>query len=57
MGQAYLIIQELYGEVGAVAVCHSDHVFQRVAEALFKHFGTTPGAAEHERQIRCLRYP
>ena len=57
MSQTYLIVEEVNGEVRAVAVCHSDHILQRVTEAFFKDFGATASAPEHESQIRCLRNP
>lgn len=57
MGQTYLVVEEVYGEVGAVAVGNCGHVFQRVAKTFFKHFRTTSRATEHKRQICGLRYP
>jgi len=57
MSQTYLIVEEVNGEVRAVAVCHCDHILQRVTEAFFKDFGATASAPEHESQIRCLRNP
>lgn len=41
MYQAYLVVKEVYSEVGAVAVGDGDHVFHQVAKAFFKHFCTT----------------
>ncbi len=57
MGKAYLIVEEANCEVCAVAVGHGNHILQRVAKTLFKHFGSPARASEHECQIRCLRNP
>lgn len=57
MGKAYLVVQEVDGEVCAVAVCHSDHIFQRVAETVFEDFCATSAASEDKCQISCLCYP
>ena len=42
MCQAYLMVKEVYREIGTMTVCHSHHVAQRVSEPFLKDLGATP---------------
>ena len=57
MGQTYLVVEEVDGEVRTVAVGHGNHPFQRVPEAVFEHFCPTARVAEHQSQVHRLSYP